>query len=372
MGAMKPPMGATKPNWKRAARIAGALAAFLAFPATAPGLDLRPVSEIRIDAIDAAPQGPGGIEVQFRALDAGGSPVRDLRSIDVSLRLDEAELPAAARGQLSATEHLPINAVIAIDTSRTMMGRPLETVRETALALVDSLGRADRVAVVTFSNAVQVLADLRTGRGDLRARLAALEIDDQALSTVVWDGVARSIELLREAGSGGPVILFSDGRDNGSGLQPPELVAAAGATEERAQVAILPVTYIGRGSQGRPDLVQLAAMTGGTLRDLDKIGASPAGLLAPQRVGYRLRFEADLDGAPHLVHLGVEGAEASRLRRFPQVVRVSTSRAGPTWLPGALQTLGPAVLLLLAGFAAGHFRTRALIGLRSLRLRLAR
>lgn len=353
------------------ARMAGCLATLLAVPTASACFDLRPVAQILVDAVELAPDASGSVLVRFRALDASGGPVRDLRPVDVSLKLDEHEVQGAARGELLATERSPLSAVLAIDTSRTMLGRPIEEVRKVALSLAGDLGPRDRLAVVTFSDRVKVLADFRTPRSELHARLRALQVDEQAMTTVLWEGIASAIELLRSSGAGGPVVVFSDGRDNGSPIGLSELIARSKARADRAQVSILPVAYTGRGTRGRADLQALAAATGGALHDLDRIGPEAELILSPRRAGYTLRFEADLDGAPHHVQIAVEAARGALVSHFPRLVRVAEFVARPEG-PLELRSAGLALLLLVAGFLAGHFRTRLTHGLRGLRVRFAR
>jgi Mg-chelatase subunit ChlD len=356
---------------QRIVRFAGCLAVLLGVAAASDGFDLRPVAQILVDAVELVPEAPGSALVRFRAVDSEGEPVRNLRTVDVSLWLDEQELPGELRGELLSSERHPLSAVLAIDTSRTMMGRPLEEVRRLALALEADLGPRDRLAVVTVSDTVKVLADFRTPRSELRARLTALRVEEQAMTTVLWDGLAAAIDLLRRADTGGPVVLFSDGRDNGSQAHPADLLAASRAHQDRPQISILPVAYTGRGTRGRADLEDLASASGGILRDLDQIGASASSILRPRRIGYTLQFDADLDGASHHVQVGVESARGALVSRFPQLVRVAEAVSGPGRRAES-GSYGGALALLCAGFLAGHYRTRLRLQLQRLRLHFVR
>ena len=89
-----------------------------------------------------------------------------------------ARVAIASRARTSAARP-PVNLALLVDTSGSMEGRAIEDARKAALALLGALRKEDRVAVVAFHSAAEVvlpstrLADL--DEPELRAKIAAMK-----------------------------------------------------------------------------------------------------------------------------------------------------------------------------------------------------
>jgi hypothetical protein len=312
--------------------------------------DLSAVEDVLIDDVHAGPSGEAAVDVLFRALTRYRLPVEHLRPVDVALRQDGIAIP---RGEVASVRRvdeagLGVACVVALDTSRTMMGGPLERAREQALAFLAKLAPPDRAAVVAFSDEVRVVAGLDEPLDDARAKLRALEPDREAMSTVVLDGIQRAVELLRAAGPALPrrgfVVAFSDGRDDGSQASVEGLIALAAGGPTEPRLPVFTIGYEGRGSDGLDTLRRIAAGTGAdSARDLD--GAEfYDDVLRQMRGSFVARFAADLDGAPHRVALEIEGHADERSAAYPAVQEAPASTFQTPW---QLPALAAAALLLL-------------------------
>jgi VWFA-related protein len=132
-------------------------------------------------------------------------------------------------------ETLPLNVICGLDLSGSVEGPPLQNLKRAYLSLIASLGQADRAALLTFSQRIELHSALTGDRG----RLARL-IDGAKAggSTSLFDAVFSSLAL-READEGRTLLLFfSDARDTASWLSARKLVEAA----RRSDVVIYPVT----------------------------------------------------------------------------------------------------------------------------------
>ena len=103
--------------------------------------------------------------------------------------------------------------VLAIDTSGSMLGGPLDAARESAIALIDQLNEGDEVAIVRFSNTVSLALDFTTDRTVARDVLNSLVAQGD---TALYDASAFTANLLADLGGRGNLILLSDGEESGA------------------------------------------------------------------------------------------------------------------------------------------------------------
>ncbi len=144
---------------------------------------------------------------------------------------------------------LPASVVIAIDTSASMDGAPLEAARQAAISLVERLDVDDRVAVLSFSDETYLMSAFEAGREGAVAGLSQLWLGG---NTALYDALGQSLALLEgETDRTRAIVLLSDGQDT--------VTAADAATSRRAEVL---------DALGRSD-VQLHAFALGEEADYD-------------------------------------------------------------------------------------------------------
>ncbi|MCC6526287.1 MAG: VWA domain-containing protein [Polyangiaceae bacterium] len=155
------------------------------------------------------PQDPGAIL-------AGGALATPLllagseRTVYARIRIETQALPERPRG--------PVNVALAIDTSGSMMGAPIEESRRAALAMIAALADGDRLAVVAFhTETVVVLPSTeldREVRAEVNRKVAALE----AIGTTdLGGGLAAAVREVRghfDPHGVNRVVLLGDGIPN--------------------------------------------------------------------------------------------------------------------------------------------------------------
>ncbi|MEW5806598.1 MAG: VWA domain-containing protein [Acidobacteriota bacterium] len=118
-------------------------------------------------------------------------------------------------------EWRPLLAAIVFDSSLTMKGEKLRTAKEAAIAFLDSFGRNDRVAVISFSDKIKVLEDFTINFEAVKKDILQIEAGG---GTALYDAIYRASEMMKGQDARKVIILLSDGRDEStSGLTPGSL-----------------------------------------------------------------------------------------------------------------------------------------------------
>lgn len=154
----------------------------------------------------------------------GGRPVAGLRSE----HFDLFDSGVQQRIQSAGMETLPLNVMLALDVSSSTEGQPLKDLQEAARAVVSSLRAEDRMALLTFTQHVE----LRSPWTADAARLTrAIDGTFAAGVTSLRDAIFCALAL-REGISGRTLlIVFSDGYDTASWLTARDVIAAANRTD---------------------------------------------------------------------------------------------------------------------------------------------
>jgi tight adherence protein B len=107
------------------------------------------------------------------------------------------------------------NVVLALDTSRSMAGKPLAEAAAAATAFVAGKPPSDRIALVTFGQHAAQQGPFSTATIDSDNALRTLAIGANS-GTALWDAVDLSARLLASQQGGRVVVLLTDGDDVGS------------------------------------------------------------------------------------------------------------------------------------------------------------
>lgn len=286
------------------------VAVLLAVPGHAraqqPGLDIAinsvtdadfPVVQAIVTVEDATGAAPGGL---------------DVNSFSVTLDGHSAMVNSA---DLASSETAPLDVLLVMDASGSMAGAPMAAAQASAKALIKDLGAADRVAIVSFADDVQLTQDYTA---DKPLAMAAVDRLVARGNTALYQATAAAaVKASRAAASRRVVVLLSDGADFGgkSTMSRDEALAAAatvgvpfftvaeGSDIDTEYLARLAQSTKGRGLEApRPeDLANLYAGIGLLLRSqyvlkLDAsavTGAGPTALSVQVRVGAQV---ANADG----------------------------------------------------------------------------
>jgi VWFA-related protein len=225
-----------------AAAVCLAVAQLLAVPrAQQPDASQRPVFRGRAEAV----------RVDALVTD-NNRPVRGLQADDFEL------LDNGVRQQVDAVsfDNIPLDVVLALDTSGSVAGERLEQLRSAAGGLVGHLRSGDRAALVTFNEVVlqasALTPDLDTVRAALKDALASGV-------TSLRDGIFTGLTIGDAGGGRSLLIVFSDGLDTSSWLPGKDILDIA----RRANVVAYGITTARTGKA--PFLQELCSVTGGSL-----------------------------------------------------------------------------------------------------------
>jgi VWFA-related protein len=311
--------------------------------------DLKQIERLHLDDVHPGVGGERVTELHLRAMTRFGIPVRRLPPQAIEVWEDDERIAVedVALEPLEATGR-GIAAVIAIDASGTMRGDPFERATSAAIAFLERLRPQDRVAVVSFAQDVNVVADFSMQRAETRQALRQLEIDlERSQHTLLYDGVYRAVDLVRGT-PGLPrrafVILFSDGKDGGSDRSRDEVIRAAEGSGATPQVLIFSIGYARFGGGGMQEMERLAEGTGGEFLEAASMVYLQDffdGIATQMMNSYVLRFPTSLDGEEHELRITANGITATRAVLYPDI-------SGPLW-PWllALGLVGAVVALFL-------------------------
>jgi VWFA-related protein len=157
-------------------------------------------------------------------------------------------------------ETVPLNVIMALDTSGSVAGEPLDHLRSAGRALLGRLQPQDQAALITFSHQVTLQQALtrdfdRVGRG-------LADVAPQGETAVVDASYAAL--MLGETDVGRDLlIVFTDGVDTASWLTSGQVLDAA----RRADVVVYGVAV--RGTEKPEFLRELSRFTGGSLLEVD-------------------------------------------------------------------------------------------------------
>jgi VWFA-related protein len=160
---------------------------------------------------------------------------------------------------LASFEELPVNVILALDISQSMVGERLEHLRAAGGSVLEGLRRDDRVALVTFSHMLRLPQGLTRDAARLREALDRVE---PAGATSLVDGVYGAMTLAGSDAGRDLLLVFSDGVDTSSFMTSPRVLESA----RRTDATVYCVTV--RGSGRSEFLRDLSGQTGGSVVEI--------------------------------------------------------------------------------------------------------
>jgi VWFA-related protein len=320
-------------------RIAGAgLLFFLLAPLSAHGdqerapLSLQQIDRIGFDDAVAGADNERVVDLYVRVLTEFGSPIRDLQPQDLEVWQDDdrIEVEDLSVRSIDGTGR-GITAVLAIDASGTMRGEPFAKAREAAISFLDKLRPEDRIAILTFSEDINIVSRFGEQRAQTRQALRDLEIDiERSRHTLLFDGAYRALDLIRTTPAiprRAFVILFSDGKDDGSDRSRDEVLREAQGRNHESHILNFSVGYARFGGAGLDEMRVLAEESGGEFMEAASVAevSDFFDLVAQQMTqSYLVTYPASMDGEQHKIRVTIAGKSGERTAYFPDI-------AGPRW-----------------------------------------
>jgi len=192
-----------------------------------------------------------GVRVDVLVTD-GRNPVAGLTAPDFELR-DNGVLQTI---DLVDSFDLPINAVLALDTSASIQGKRQADLIAASQALLDGLKPVDRAALTTFSHAVSQRIALTSDLPAVRRELLRIEPSGE---TAIMDGAYVALTATLAQTGRSLVVVCTDGYDTSSWLEPDEVLESA----KRSSAVIYAVTAAA--PRRHSPLKDLADATGGQM-----------------------------------------------------------------------------------------------------------
>jgi VWFA-related protein len=224
-------------------------------------------------------------------------PVTGLTEADFELKDDGAP----QRVELVAVESLALTTVLVLDASGSVEGEKLVQLQAAARGLLGGLRPGDQAALVTFDHEIRVRVPATTDRARLeRGVNGILPGGSTALLDALYAGT-----MLASGGGRSLLVLFTDGEDNMSWLDPVELRGVL----EQSNVLLQAVGVVRRDDvsrrlparvQGPPEPVQvrmlrdLAEVTGGRFwpaASPARLGEAFLAIAEAMKTRYVLRFD---------------------------------------------------------------------------------
>ncbi len=161
----------------------------------------------------------------------GNRPVAGLSADDFELR-DNGVVQ-----QIDAVDldDVPVTLMLVLDVSESVKGEPLEHLRGAIGAAGEALSPRDRLSLLTFSHQLEMAASLTDDPELVRSAAQAVEAGG---ATALYDATLAALVTRHRLDGRAVLLLFSDGADTSSWLDPRTVITAA----QRSDVVIYGVT----------------------------------------------------------------------------------------------------------------------------------
>ena len=162
--------------------------------------------------------------------------------------------------------NLPLNLCLVLDHSGSMEGKPLSTVKQAAMHIIEKLKKGDRLSIIVFDHQAKVLIPNQSVENipDIQQKIQTLEVKG---GTAIDEGMKLGIQQIAvgQQNAVSHIFLLTDGEnqhgDNQRCLKLAQLAAEYSIT----------INTLGFGTNWNQDLLeQIADIAGGTLAFIEK------------------------------------------------------------------------------------------------------
>jgi VWFA-related protein len=160
--------------------------------------------------IMAVEEEPGSMVLTVSAVDENGKPFPGLDPSSFNAWINDQAL--IVKELHTATDREPASVLLLVDVSSSMAGEPIQQAQVAINEFIDVLEPNDEVAVMSFSEGVNLVQDFTSDRAALDSAVAGLQLTD---STDLYNGVIDAAVKMTEAPrSRRLIVLLSDGVAN--------------------------------------------------------------------------------------------------------------------------------------------------------------
>ncbi|MEE2776951.1 MAG: VWA domain-containing protein [Acidobacteriota bacterium] len=231
------------------------------------------------------------VELHAVVVDGRNQPVTGLAEQTFRLREDGIDQRIL---RFEETADAPVNAALLIDRSSSME-RHVDRVAEAAYSFAQQALETDddRLAVMSFAEVTTVDTGFTSSLAQVERALAGI---DALGGTGLYDAVVQTLNYFEDVQGQTAIVLFSDGKDEGSELRLEQTIAGA----HQAGVTIYTLGLVSSFEEraDRRVLEQLAEETGGRaifLRDLADLDGAYGEILAEIRSRYLIAYQSTSD-----------------------------------------------------------------------------
>ena len=309
------------------------------------------------------------VEINTSRYDEGGNVTMVIGLRNLTEDVDPANLTVTANGgevndlviEPLASSTVPVGVILAIDTSGSMEGEPIEAARAAARSFVQQKRPEDFVAIVTFDDEVTVLQGFTNNTNTLLSRIDAIEA---AGATLFNDAILRTLEMYANPSAAQlqpNVIVLADGADNGSTASAAEVQAAVAESDVRFFGIALEapdfdpsaVQSLAEASGGlflqAPSPDELGALYGQIQRELANVLV--ARFTVPQSVPGDVEFAVAYGDLTAQQTAAVSGFVTTTTA--PSVATTVTFPTPTTVIPESSMPASPETLMLIGSLGAG-------------------
>jgi VWFA-related protein len=161
----------------------------------------------------------------------GNRPVKGLTAGDFELR----DNGVVQQIDAVAVDDVPVTLMLALDVSESVKGAPLEHLRAAIGAAGEALSPRDRLSLLTFSHQLDLAASPTADSAVVGSAAQAVEARG---ATALYDAALTALVTRQRIDGRAVLLLFSDGADTSSWLDPRAVIDAA----QRSDVVIYGVT----------------------------------------------------------------------------------------------------------------------------------
>ena len=131
------------------------------------------------------------VVVNANVFDRVGRPILGLAQKDFEVLGDLRNNMRIVKVENITDDSLAFSVVLAIDTSGSMTGSPIDRTKEAAISFINSIGPNDSVAIVTFDNRGRLVQDFTTDKTVLTDTINNLRYGGQ---TALYEGATLAVE----------------------------------------------------------------------------------------------------------------------------------------------------------------------------------
>jgi VWFA-related protein len=243
---------------------------------------------IRINSIDSSSAFPG-IDVTVTVQNMDRSFISGLDEANLLVYEDGYRVNYVKVSTLDGSAE-KVHLVFCVDSSRSISEAFLKNIKSSARDLIQSTGQRDQIAIYRFNDRVQLLKNFTANRSEMESAIEG--IVRHGKETLLYNSIYDAIQILEDAGAvNRAIIVFSDGKDEGSSLTVQDII---GFAREKS----VPVYFISfMPSRKNVTLERISKLTGGRMiysKDQADIIGIYRSILSAVKSRYLIRYQSIL------------------------------------------------------------------------------